>query len=209
MVTPPSSALALYSAVTPCPLRLSHSDVAAITSSVNRDLLRCHAALFGTIKPTASRRRCETALVDANSALETATVFRRHDLAAKAQLHRGHCFAALGMWRLAHGCYVRGASALALKGGGGGLEDLTGRCLREMERERREDEEERQEELRRESVRVHCGLPAVEEEELVREEALDWHLLRDGTGRIVDIVDGRPALRSVRGRSWDSKESNE
>lgn len=73
----------------------------SVTDKVNLGLMRCQA-LLANASPDP-----EEALRHACLALELARGHRRHALEAKAQCFRGHCFAAMGRWRMAYDCYVR------------------------------------------------------------------------------------------------------
>ncbi|KAM0278922.1 hypothetical protein ACHAQH_004889 [Verticillium albo-atrum] len=128
------------------PFKLTRPEKQVITSSINGCLLRSHAALelaTGVAAGACSHDEkpccCNLdqayleALAHANQAYKDAVDFHRWQEAARAEVYRGHCFRGLGEWKLAHECYVRGAS---VRGGGWAavdIEALTRECQDRMD----------------------------------------------------------------------------
>jgi hypothetical protein len=137
------------------PFRLTKTDVAAVSASVNRQLLHCVALI--ELNPTRPPKVLAQALAVADEALATAVTFRRYELMPRAQLHRGHCLRGLGRWREAHEAYVRAA-------GHGRLSMEVGRLTREcMERVVKEEVQRARAEAFERGVRK-ARMEALEEE---------------------------------------------
>ncbi|KAM0335871.1 hypothetical protein ACHAQA_000921 [Verticillium albo-atrum] len=174
----------------------------AITSSINGSLLQCHAAL--ELAAAISRGACphaapppcrcsprETylgALRHADEAHRFATDFRRYQGMARAQVYRGHCFRGLGEWRLAHRCYVRGASVRGPGWGEVDIEGLTRECQDKME----EEERQQQQQQAQAAVRGRRGAAGrtVSFDPLVVEHIFDHASLERLPERVADGVPG-------------------
>lgn len=168
------------------PFPLTDSDRKAIASAVNRDLLRCTTVL--NTAGSNDERLLGKALEHANSALEIATTFQQSTLRAKVQLVRGHCFRDLGSWPEAYRCFKEAAALAEIADG---TSPAVVECLVQMKEN---------------------GIPRPSEEDDPSQQGpgqlegvtdiANMHIIRDATGLIVDIQQRKPALRSMKGKSF-------